>query len=147
MTTASDIRAAVYRELNQDPILDTADIVVEVFNRDVLLNGTVPSQEQCAEATIAARRVAGVSTVRNVLEVALPSDDYGDDAALAGLANESLTAAAAVPAGIRATAHEGTVYLTGTVNSSGERAAAEDAVAGVGGVLHITNEIVVRGEA
>ena len=46
MTTASDIRAAVYRELNQDPILDTADIVVEVFNRDVLLNGTVPSQEQ-----------------------------------------------------------------------------------------------------
>lgn len=147
MTTASDIRAAVYRELNHDPMLDTADIVVEVFNRDVLLNGTVPSQEQLSEATIAAQRVAGVSTVHNTMEVALPSDDYGNDAALAGFANESLTAAAAVPAGIKATAREGIVYLAGTVNSSAERAAAQDAVAGVGGILHITNEIVVRGEA
>ena len=147
MGTASDLRTAVYEALRVDPAVDQDDIVVDVLNGDVLLNGTVPSQTQHSEATLAAQRVAGVNTVHNLLDVALPSDDYGNDAALGGLANQSLTAAPAVPAGIKATALEGTVYLTGTVSSSTERAAAEDAVAGVGGVLHIIDEIVVRGEA
>ncbi len=147
MGTTSDLRTAVKEALRVDPALDPDDIEVDVMNGDVLLNGTVPSKAQRSEATMAAQGVAGVGTVHNLLEVALPSDDYGNDTALSGLANESLTAAAAVPAGITATASEGTVYLTGTVSSSAERAAAENAVAGVGGVLGITNEIVVRGEA
>ena len=147
MGTPSDLRTAVYEALRVDPTIDQDDIVVDVLNSDVLLNGTVPSQTQHSEATLAAQRVAGVNTVHNLLDVALPSDDYGNDTALAGLANESLTAAAAVPAGIQATARDGTVYLTGTVSSSAERAAAEDAVAGVGGVLNVIDEIVLRGEA
>ena len=38
------IRAAVYEELVTDPLIDADDIVVEVFNGDVSLDGTVPSQ-------------------------------------------------------------------------------------------------------
>jgi osmotically-inducible protein OsmY len=147
MGATSDLRTAVKEALRVDPALDPDDIEVDVMNGDVLLNGTVPSKAQCSEATMAAQGVAGVGTVHNLLEVALPSDDYGNDTALSGLAMESLTAAATVPAGITAMAREGTVYLTGTVSNSAERAAAENAVAGVGGVLGITNEIVVRGEA
>jgi hypothetical protein len=59
--------------------------------------------------------VVGVTAVHNLLGVALPSDDYGDDAALAQLANDALAADVAVPKGIQASA-----------------------------VLSITNEIVVE---
>lgn len=115
-----------------------------MLNGDVLLNGTVPSQAQSPEATAAARQVAGVTAVHNLLGVALPSDDYGDDAALARLANDALAADVAVPKGIQASAREGNLLLTGTVSSSAQRAAAENAVAGCGGVLSITNQIVVE---
>ena len=57
----SDIRAAVHKELVTDPLIDADDIVVVVFNGEVSLDGTVPSQDQASEAAAAARRVAGVT--------------------------------------------------------------------------------------
>jgi osmotically-inducible protein OsmY len=84
--------------------------------------------------------------VDNLLGVALPSRDYGDDAALAQLANAALAANRAVPDGVQATAREGDVFLTGTVSVSAQRVAAEDAVADVAGVLSITNQIEVQGD-
>ena len=133
MDASTDIRTAVYGALVDDPLIDTDDIEVQVLNGDVLLNGTVPSQAQSSEATAAARRVVGVTAVHNLLGVALPSDDYGDDAALAQLASDALAANAGVPDGIEASAREGNLSLTGTVSSSAQRAAAEDAVAGCAG--------------
>lgn len=59
--------------------------------------------------------------------------------------NQALTANAVVPDGVRATAHEGSVILTGTVGLSAQRVAAEDTAASVGGMLSITNEIVILG--
>jgi osmotically-inducible protein OsmY len=118
-----------------------------MLNGEVSLNGTVPTQEQRSEASAAARRVPGVTALYNLLGVALPSRDYGDDAALAQLVNEALAANRAVPDGVRATAHEGDVFLTGTVRSSAQRAAAEDAAAGVAGELSVTNQIEVSGSA
>jgi osmotically-inducible protein OsmY len=142
-----DIRAAVYEALVADPRIDADDIVVEFLLDDVTLNGTVPSQAQRSEAAAAAQRVAGATTVRNLLAVALPSTDYGDDTALAQLVNEALAANRAVPDGIRATCREGDVFLSGMVSHSAQRVAAEDAAAGVGGVLSITNQIEVHGGA
>jgi osmotically-inducible protein OsmY len=143
----SDIRAAVYHELVTDPLIDADGIVVDIFGGEVTLNGTVPSQSQRSEAAAAARRVAGGTVVQNLLAVALPSGDYGDDAALAQLVNEALAADRAVPGGIRAISREGDVVLTGTVSYSVQRVAAEDAAAGVAGVVSITNRIQVRGGA
>jgi osmotically-inducible protein OsmY len=145
MGTTADIRGAVYEALRADSVIDPDDIVVEVMGGVVLLNGTVPSEAQRSEVTAAVQRVAGVSTVHNLLDVALPNYDYGDDAALADLANEALTANATVPAGVKATAREGNVYLTGSVSTAAQSSAAEEAVAEVGGVLTVTNQIVVLG--
>jgi osmotically-inducible protein OsmY len=138
-----DIRAAVYQELDADRLIDAADIVVEVVNGEVSLNGTVPSQDQRTEAATAARRVAGVTGVDNLLDVALPVGDYLEDAALAQRVNGAL-AARRVPDGVQATAREGNVILTGTVRDIAQRGAAEDAAASVGGVLSITNQIDVQ---
>ena len=142
-----DIRAAVHEALVADPRINADDIVVEIFDGDVTLNGTVPSQAQRSEAAAAARRVAGGTTVQNLLAVALPSNDYGDDTALAQLVNEALGANRAVPDGVRATCREGDVFLTGIVSHSAQRVAAEDAATGVAGVVSITNQIEVQGRA
>ena len=144
---ARDIRAAVHEELVADPRIDADDIVVEIFNGEVSLNGTVPSQAQHSEATVAARRAAGGTVVHNLLAIAMPSPDYGDDTALAQLVNEALAANRAVPDGVRATCDEGDIFLTGTVSHSAQRAAAEDAAAGVAGVRSVTNQIEVLGGA
>jgi len=146
MSTDRNIEAAVQKELVSDPLLDANDIVVEVTGGAVSLTGTVPSQAQHAEAAAAARRVAGVTTVDTMLAVALPADDYGDDAALARLANQALAANAAVPDSVKATVSNGNMFLTGTVSRNGQRDAAQDAAAGVAGVLSITNEIDVLGD-
>ena len=145
MSTNRGIRAAVHEELVTDPLIDADAIVVHVVNGAVSLTGTVPSQAQCAAAVAAAHRVAGVIGVDNLLAVALPSGDFGDDASLAQLANQALATNAAVPDGIKATAHDGNIFLTGTVSLSARRVAAEDTVASVAGVLSVTNEIEVQG--
>ena len=138
-----DIRAAVYQELDADRLVDAADIVVGVVDGEVSLNGTVPSEDQRAEAVMAARRVAGVTGVDNLLDVALPVGDDLEDAALAQRVSGEL-AAKGVPDGVRAAAREGDVVLTGTVSDIAQRAAAEDAAAAVAGVLSITNRIEVQ---
>jgi osmotically-inducible protein OsmY len=138
-----DIRAAVYQALDADRLIDAADIDVEVVNGEVTLNGTVPGQDQRSKAATAARRVAGVTGVQNLLDVLQPSGDYLEDAALAQRVNAAL-AANHVPDGVRATAREGDVCLTGRVSDGAQRAAAEDAAAGVGGVLSITNQIEIQ---
>ena len=61
--------------------------------------------------------------------------------------NEALGANRAVPDGVRATSREGDVFLTGTVSHSAQRVVAEDAAAGVAGVVSITNQIEVQGRA
>jgi osmotically-inducible protein OsmY len=146
MTTDRDIEAAVQKELVSDPLLDANDIVVEVNRGAVSLTGTVPSQAQHAEAATAARRVAGVRTVDAMLAVALPADDYGDDAGLARVANLALAANPAVPDSVKAVARTGNLFLTGTVSSNAQRDAAQDAAAGVAGVRGITNQIDVLGD-
>ena len=146
MSTDRNMAAAVQKELVSDPLLDAKDIVVEVTGGVVSLTGTVPSQAQRTEAAAAARRVAGVTTVDAMLAVALPADDYGDDAVLTRLANQALAANAAVPDSVKATASNGNLFLTGTVSRNGQRDAAQDAAAGVAGILSITNEIDVLGD-
>ena len=146
MSTDRNMAAAVQKELVSDPLLDAKDIVVEVTGGVVSLTGTVPSQAQRTEAAAAAMRVAGVTTVDAMLAVALPADDYGDDAVLARLANQALAANAAVPDSVKATASNGNLFLTGTVSRNGQRDAAQDTAVGVAGILSITNEIDVLGD-
>jgi osmotically-inducible protein OsmY len=143
MAAIGDIRASVDEALKGDHALDSDDIEVDLFGDDIVLNGTVPSQAQSAEATAAAQQVAGVKAVRNLLAVALPDDEYGDDDALAQEVNQALAATLVAPAGVQATAREGNLRLTGTVPTSAEKTAAEECAAGCAGVLGITNDIAV----
>ena len=54
---AKDIREAVQKELEFDPLVDSSGITVKNMNGDVALNGTVPSYPQYLQAAAAARPV------------------------------------------------------------------------------------------
>ncbi len=124
MAKTKDIRAAVEAELGFDPMVNSADITVVSIGGNVNLTGTVPSYPQYLESAAAARRVAGVTTVDNNLEVVLPDGDYRDDAQLTTAANNALAHNVTVPEGVEATADDGNITLTGTVSYGAERAAA-----------------------
>jgi osmotically-inducible protein OsmY len=147
MSQTKDVRDAVERELNYDPLVDDSDISVKNINGDVALNGTVPSYPQYLEAAAAARRVAGVSKLQNHLEVVLPPEDYRDDPALTTTANDALTLNVAVPDGVEATASNGNLTLTGTVGYGTERTAAEQAVTYLTGVRNVKDDIAISTNA
>ena len=141
MGKTKDVRAAVEAELGFDPLVDSAHITVVNIGGNVSLNGTVPSYPQYLEAAAAARRVAGVATVANHLEVVLPDGDFRDDAKLTTAANNALAQNVTVPDGVEATANDGNITLTGTVSYGTERAAAETAVSRLIGVRNVRNDI------
>ena len=143
MAKTKDVRAAVEAELGFDPLVDSADITVVNIGGNVNLTGTVRSYPQYLEAAAAARRVAGVSTVDNNLEVALPVSDFRDDAKLTTAANNALTANVTVPDSVEATANNGDITLSGTVSYGAERAAAETAVSGLIGARNVRNDIEI----
>ena len=147
MGKTKDIRGAVEAELTFDPLVDAANITVKNMNGEVALNGTVPNYPQYQEAAAAAQRVAGVTNVRNHLEVVLPPGDYRDDPMLGTAANNALALNVTVPDGVQATAGNGNLTLTGTVSYGAERAAAELAVAGLTGVRNIKDDIEIAYDA
>jgi osmotically-inducible protein OsmY len=146
MATTKDVREAVKAELGFEPLIDATDITVKNLTGDVALNGTVPSYPQYVEAGAAARRVSGVTSVHNHLMVALPAGDHRDDPVLTTAANNALTQNVTVPDGVEATASDGNIWLTGSVGYGFQRAAAEQAVAGLTGVRNMTDDIEIRSE-
>jgi osmotically-inducible protein OsmY len=143
MGKTKDVRAAVEKELGFDPRVDSAAITVMTIGGDVNLAGTVPSFPQYLQAPAAARRVAGVTSVDNNLEVVLPESNYRDDAKLTTAANNALAAGVTVPDSVEAIADDGNVSLAGTVSYGTERDAAAAAVAGLTGVRNVWNEIEI----
>jgi osmotically-inducible protein OsmY len=141
VSTTTDVRAAVEKELGFDPMVDSRDITVRNIKGDVTLTGTVPSYPQYLRAAAAARRVAGETGVHNHLQVVLPDSDYRDDVKLATAANNALAANVTVPENVEATARDGNIRLFGTVSYGTEGAAAEAAVAGLAGVRNLSNDI------
>jgi osmotically-inducible protein OsmY len=138
-----DIRQAVQKELEFDPLVDAAGISVKNMNGNVALNGTVPSYPQYRDAAAAAKRVKGVTRVHNHLMVELPVADYRDDPILTTAANNAIALAARVPSTVEASATDGDVWLAGSVGHRFQRDAAEQAVAGLTGVRGIVNDIEV----
>lgn len=140
MGKAKDVREAVEEELGRDRLLQAGGITVINVNGKVALNGTVPSYPQYLQAAETARHVAGVTGVRNHLQVVPPPEDYRDDAMLTTAANNALAASAAVPEGVEATAKDGNLTLTGSAKYGSQREAAESAVSGLTGVRAVRDE-------
>jgi osmotically-inducible protein OsmY len=136
-----DIRAS----LVDDPrIPDPSEIAVASDAGVVTLRGTVGSFKQRRAAVADARAVDDDYDVRDELNVRLLDEWTREDAEIRGIALQILLWDVEVPAeALDVKVSEGWITLKGTVTYQFESDAAFDDVAGLAGVIGVTNDIKV----
>ena len=138
-----DVRAV----LAGDPRLPAAgEIAVDVdaFGTSVTLRGTVGSFAQKRAAVTDARRVNGVADVYDELSVRLLNDDRREDAEIRGAALQRLIWDSLIPGdALDVRVDDGWLTLKGDVEFQFQSDLAFDDVAGLYGVVGVTNEIKV----
>jgi osmotically-inducible protein OsmY len=136
-----DVRAM----LADDPRLPAAEeIAVDAYGDSVTLRGTVGSFAQQRAAVADARHVRGVADVVDELKVRLLDDDRRDDAEIRGAALQRLIWDSLIPGDdLDVSVDDGWVSLKGDVGFQFQSDLAFDDVAGLYGVIGVTNEIRV----
>jgi osmotically-inducible protein OsmY len=145
MLTDTPLAAAVLASLDVDPrIPDSLEIAVDTDDGRVTLRGTVESFRQRRAAGEDAYEVEGAYDVDNQLKVSLTGADRRDDDEIRGIALQSLIWDVEVPSGaVDVKVDDGWATLTGYVDYQFESDAAYEDVAGLYGVVGMTNEIRV----
>jgi osmotically-inducible protein OsmY len=141
MSLDNELTADVSDELFWDPKVDSAAIAVSADGGKITLRGTVGSLHEKREATKAAQRVFGVTSVDNQLKVKLMNDDRRADADLRGDVLQALMLDGLVPATVDAKVDDGFVTLTGTADFQYQRDEAEFVASNIVGALDVYDEI------
>jgi osmotically-inducible protein OsmY len=143
-STAGDIKEQVLAELAWEPSVDATRVGVIAEGGVVTLTGTVGSWAESQRIEVAARRVRGVGGVANVLAVRpLPRAEMGDGA-IARAAWDAIHAHVFLPSNaVRIAVERARVTLRGELEWHFQKAAAEEAVRNLAGVVHVANEITL----
>jgi osmotically-inducible protein OsmY len=148
MTTASitgtdvRLRNTVVRQLDWDPEVDASAIGVAASEGVVTLTGFIDTYTGKLAAERVAKRIRGVRAVANDI-VVRPTVDRTDPE-LAHDAAQCLKLRPALGDTVQAIVHNGRVTLTGTVEWLYQKAAAEDAVKHIRGVVEVFNHLAIR---
>jgi osmotically-inducible protein OsmY len=143
MKTDSELRRDVERELEWDPSIDARNIAVAAKDGVVTLTGHVPIYSDKWRAESIAKRVAGVTTLANEIEVKLTGERTDTD--IAESARTALKVDSRVPAeSVKVIVTRGWVTLEGKVPYYYQKSAAESDVRYLAGVKGVTNVIVVE---
>src|SRR4051812_26524240 len=145
MLTNMPLTDAVLARLDLDPrIPDSLEIAVEADGGLVTLRGTVESFRQRRAAGEDAHDLEDVFDVDNQLKVSLSGADRRDDDEIRGIALQNMIWDVEVPTDlVDVRVDDGWVTLTGNVDYQFESNAAYEDVAGLYGVIGVTNEIRV----
>lgn len=138
------IKQDVEEELRWDPTVNAARIGVTVQNGAVALFGRVETYAEKWFAEDAARRVAGVRTIAQDLEVAIREEHRRSDVEIAATVESALRWDVLVPRSVIATVEGGAVALEGEVQWKFQREAAERLVRNLAGVVAVHNYVTVR---
>jgi osmotically-inducible protein OsmY len=141
----AELERDVNDELLWDPRVDPAEIAVAAKDGVVTLRGTVGSFYERRAAKRAAKRVYGVKSVDDQVEVRMIMANRIDDAELRGSVLQMLMLDSLVPSTIDAHVKDGVIKLTGTAEWQFQRDAAEDDVMSVYGVVDIIDEVTILG--
>ncbi len=145
MTTNATIEDEVRAELDLDPrVPDPSEIAVSSDDGGLTLRGTVGSFGQRRAAVNDARKIAGVYDVYDNIQVRLLNDSRREDAEIRGIALQILMWDAELPSeSIDVKVHDGWITLKGDVPYQYQSDLAFEDVAGLFGVVGVTNEIRV----
>ena len=145
MSLDNDLTADVSDELFWDPKVDSTAIAVSADDGKITLRGTVGSFREKREARKAAKRVFGVVSIDNELQVKLMNDDKRADADLRGDVLQALMLDSLVPTTVDAKVEDGFVTLTGTAGWQYQRDEAELVASNIVGALDVIDEIELDG--
>jgi len=145
MPTRVTVEDAVRESLDKDARLrHSAEIAVMFDDGIVTLRGTVGSFGQRLAAVHDARKVDGVDDVDDQIDVRILDVDGRSDAEVRGLVLQAIADDPDAPAeSIDVHVVDGVVTLTGEVSDQFQSDATYSDVAGVFGVIGITNDIRV----
>lgn len=145
----STITARVKAALIDDKNIRSSDISVKTENKVVTLSGSVDSAEQKDLAVNAAKTVKGVTTVNDQLNVVAEKsaslEGYAGDTAITSQVKAKLLADDIVPSRkVTVETRNGTVHLSGTVDSRQQADRAADIAKAVSGVKNVENNLSVK---
>jgi osmotically-inducible protein OsmY len=141
MSWDNELATDVSDELFWDPKVDNAAIAVSADDGKITLRGTVGSLREKLEARKAAKRVFGVISVDNQLQVRLMNDEKRADAELRGDVLQALMLDGLVPKSVDAKVEDGFVTLTGTADWQYQRDEAEFVASNIVGTLDVLDDI------
>lgn len=145
VTTDSEIRRHVERELEWDPRVTPTSIRVTVRGGSITLTGDVSTYAEKEAAVEAANRLYGLVAVADELRVKLATGHRRADSDIARAVGNVIRWNVNIPEGcVTATCRGGVVRLRGTVEFPYQRIEAERAVRYVVGVTGLRNEIRVE---
>jgi len=148
------ITAKVKAEILQAPSLKSSEINVETFKGVVQLSGFVGSQAEIATAAETARKVKGVTEVRNDVKIKTASTatkegagEFVDNAAITAKVKAALLKDSSLKSTeISVETFKGVVQLSGFVGSQADADAAAKLAAKVEGVKSVKNDIRIKGK-
>lgn len=145
----STITARVKAALIDDKNIRSSDISVKTENKVVTLSGSVDSAEQKDLAVNAAKTVKGVTTVNDQLNVVAEKsaslEGYAGDTAITSQVKAKLLADDIVPSRkVTVETRDGTVHLSGAVDSRQQADRAADIAKAVSGVKNVENNLSVK---
>ena len=141
----SGLQRRILDALQADPVVNTTRVRTTASSGGlVTLEGSVHTYADKCSIEETVKRVRGVTSVRNRLEVRLTIADYRTDATLERILSDLFEFLARMPPNRPcATVSNGWVTLEGTVPHAYQKQIVENAVRDVAGVKGITNRIDV----
>jgi osmotically-inducible protein OsmY len=140
--TDLELKDDVLAELKYEPIVKVTDIGVLVRNGTVTLNGYVSSYVEKLEAVQAVKRIAGVKSIADDIEIQLPESYHRNDGDIAAAATNQIDWATSIPPGtVRVTVREGLITLEGEVDGWYQKNVAANVVRHLLGVTGVSNRL------
>jgi len=147
------VTAKVKAEIMQAPTLKSNEINVETIKGVVQLSGFVGSQEEINAAAEVARKVNGVTEVRNDVQIKMASNatkegtgEFVDNAAVTAKVKAALLKDPTLKSSeISVETFKGVVQLSGLVGYQSESDSAAKLAAKVEGVKSVKNDLRIKG--
>ncbi len=145
MRNDDEIKDDILAELDWDPRITSSQVGVTVKDGAVTLLGTVGTYSEKLAAERAAKRVQGVRAIAEEINVKYPGDTRVTDEEIAERIANMLEWNVSIPNNdIQAEVRNGYVTLSGEAEWNYQREIANTQVAGVKGVVGVSNQIKVK---
>ncbi|EHQ31030.1 BON domain-containing protein [Mucilaginibacter paludis] len=146
MKTNQGLQTDVENALLWEPLLHTAKISVIAEDGIITLAGTVDSYAKKAEAEEAAKKVAGVKVIIELIEVVLSSEIRKTDQEIAREILSTLAASWVPAEKLKIKVEHGVITLEGTLQWNFQKQTATKSLKNITGITKVRNMIVIKAD-